>query len=160
MTRPKSNGAKKPMSAKSLESRRKNAAKARAALAEKVRIKGHGLSNANAWKPGQSGNPLGRLKLALSNELIRGLNEHFTTGWNNSGTKGQDAIDRVWRDKPEVYLAIIAKCMPAEPRLGDRLGDESMTPSQIRAEMTKILTDMGYEQTTQAEVIEKVVSSQ
>ena len=112
-------------------------------------------SNATTWRPGQSGNPLGRLKLQLSNELIRGLNEHFTTGWGKSGTKGQEAIDRVWRDKPEVYLALIAKLVPQDIHV-TKHSDDGMTRAQMQSRMEELLGKLGYAKTVAGEVLDNV----
>jgi hypothetical protein len=64
-------------------------------------------------KPGQSGNPRGRPKGArnrLGTAFLEALEAHFNE-------KGIDAIERVWKDKPEVYVKICADLLPKEASL-------------------------------------------
>jgi hypothetical protein len=65
---------------------------------------------APAWKAGQSGNPKGRARGSrnkLSAAFIEALSDHFDE-------YGADAIHRVWRDKPDVYLKVIGATLPAK----------------------------------------------
>ena len=58
--------------------------------------------------PGESGNPNGRpkgSKHALSEAFLQDLIEHWRLN-------GAEAIDRTFREKPEVYLKIVSSMSP------------------------------------------------
>ena len=60
--------------------------------------------------PGESGNPNGRpkgSKHALSEAFLQDLIEH----WRLNGV---EAIDRTFREKPEVYLKIVSSISPKQ----------------------------------------------
>jgi Family of unknown function (DUF5681) len=62
------------------------------------------------WQKGVSGNPKGRVKGSrnkLSAAFIEALSDHFEE-------HGADAIHRVWKDQPAVYLKVIGATMPAK----------------------------------------------
>jgi hypothetical protein len=65
------------------------------------------------WKPGESGNPKGRPKGArnrLGTAFLEALEADFSE-------HGVEAIERVWRDKPEVYIKLVADLVPKEASL-------------------------------------------
>ena len=62
------------------------------------------------WKPGQSGNPLGRPKGArsvLSEEFLQALQDSFKEG-------GLDAIKKVRDKRPQDYLKVLASILPKQ----------------------------------------------
>ncbi|KQM57143.1 MULTISPECIES: DUF5681 domain-containing protein [unclassified Sphingomonas] len=63
-----------------------------------------------AWKPGQSGNPLGRPKGARSK-----LGEDFVTALRDDFTAhGVAAIQKMREEKPGDYVRVIASLLPKE----------------------------------------------
>jgi hypothetical protein len=65
---------------------------------------------AHWFKPGQSGNPLGRKKgsrNALATDFLRAMAEDFAKN-------GAEAIRRVRDEKPDVYLKVCADLIPRE----------------------------------------------
>jgi Family of unknown function (DUF5681) len=62
------------------------------------------------WRPGQSGNPLGRPKGSrnkLAEQFFIDVYEH----WKKSGP---EALERVYRDDPSTYLRVVAQALPKE----------------------------------------------
>ena len=76
------------------------------------------------WKPGQSGNPAGRPKGARD-RLSNAVYEQIAADWAEHGA---EVIKAVRESKPEQYLQVVARLMPAshevsvvtdgEPRFG------------------------------------------
>ena len=95
------------------------------------------------WKPGQSGNPKGRpagARQRLGTAFLEALEADFSE-------HGVDAIERVWRDKPEVYIKLVADLVPKEANLNidngeaftklwrlisDGLGEEALRAMKIK----------------------------
>lgn len=78
---------------------------------------------AHLWKPGQSGNPAGRPKSArgkLTDDFVAALYKDFTK-------HGEQAIDTVRKDKPEVYLQIISKLLPRDIKLENTVTLQKIT---------------------------------
>ena len=69
-----------------------------------------GKQRGKPFKPGQSGNPLGRPKGSRSK-----LGEDFVSAlYADFQSNGVSAIERVRTEKPEHYLKVIASLMPKE----------------------------------------------
>jgi Family of unknown function (DUF5681) len=66
-----------------------------------------------SWKPGQSGNPMGRPKGAR-NRLGRAFLEALEADFSEHGV---EAIEKVRETKPEVYIKIVADLLPKEANL-------------------------------------------
>jgi hypothetical protein len=65
-----------------------------------------------------SGNPSGRplgAATRFSRELREAFGEHFNSDAPGTDkTKGQDAMERVWKEKPDAYLALAVKLTPQQ----------------------------------------------
>ena len=77
---------------------------------------------AHLWKPGQSGNPLGRpkgSKNALGEAFVAAMHDDFQQ-------HGIEAIQRVREKEPAQYLRVIASIIPKEVQVTDAtLGEMS-----------------------------------
>jgi Family of unknown function (DUF5681) len=78
---------------------------------------------------GVSGNPKGRplsAKAQFSRELREAYRDHFAAN-------GADAIEKVFREKPEVYLALAVKLVPQEVHVQENRAMEQMTDEELIA---------------------------
>ena len=81
----------------------------------------------NLWQPGQSGNPVGRLRGSrnkLSEEVICALLRDFRE-------HGQKAIAKVRRDQPGIYLKVLALLIPRQDRLEHTNTIKTMTDEEL-----------------------------
>ena len=90
------------------------------------------------WKPGQSGNPLGRpvgARNKLSEDFLNALHEEFQE-------HGKAAVEKVRLERPMEFLKIIASLVPREMNLNINLRDQlaafldnmqDITPAPITA---------------------------
>jgi hypothetical protein len=79
------------------------------------------------WRPGQSGNPAGRPignRNKLNEKFILALHDDFV----QHGTK---VIEQVRKDKPDVYLKVIASILPRELHVRDRSAFDGMSNEQL-----------------------------
>ncbi len=79
-----------------------------------------GNGNLIPWKPGQSGNPLGRpigARNKLSEDFLNALHEEFQE-------HGKAAVEKVRLERPMEFLKIIASLVPREMNLNVALRDQ------------------------------------
>ncbi len=85
---------------------------------------------------GVSGNPSGRPRGAMaqfSKELKEAFREHFNSDADAGRTKGADAIERVWKEKPEIYIAQAIRLVPQEVHVQENHAMEQMTDEELIA---------------------------
>jgi Family of unknown function (DUF5681) len=83
----------------------------------------------NLWRPGQSGNPAGRLRGSrnkLSEEVICALLRDFRE-------HGQKAIERVRRTQPAAYLKVLALLVPREHKVEYSNSLKNWTDEELEA---------------------------
>lgn len=100
---------------------RKHAKRAEAVTTEPALGKQQPPAQLTPWKPGQSGNPLGRPKGSrnkLAEDFIKDLHE----AWQ---AKGKDAIERVVAQRPHEFLKVVAGLLPKEIKIKDELSEFS-----------------------------------
>ena len=82
----------------------------------------------NLWQPGLSGNPAGRVRGSrnkLSEAVICALLRDFSK-------HGEKAIAKVRRDKPGVYLKVIALLIPREHKVEHRNPVKELSDEQLK----------------------------
>ena len=80
-----------------------------------------------AWKPGQSGNPAGRPignRNKLNEKFILALHDDFVQ-------HGAKVIEQVRKDKPDIYLKVIASILPRELHVKDGSVFDGMSNEQL-----------------------------
>jgi hypothetical protein len=88
------------------------------------------------WAPGHTGNKIGRPPGALarfSKELRAAFGEHFNSPTPEGKTKGMDAIERVWKEKPDIYIAHAIRLVPQEVRVQEGHAMEQMSDDELIA---------------------------
>jgi Family of unknown function (DUF5681) len=94
-------------------------------------------TSAGRFPKGTSGNPSGRPRGAMaqfSRELKEAFRDHFNSNAPDEGkTKGADAIDRVWKEKPEIYIAHAIRLVPQEVHVEENRAMEQMTDDELIA---------------------------
>jgi hypothetical protein len=87
----------------------------------------HRKSLGPAWQPGQSGNPAGRPignRNKLNEKFILALHDDFVQ-------HGARVIEQVRKDKPDIYLKVIASILPRELHVKDGSMFDGMTNEQL-----------------------------
>src|SRR5262245_59709045 len=80
-----------------------------------------------AWQPGQSGNPAGR-PLGSRNKL----NEKFILALHDDFVQhGAKVIEQVRKEKPDIYLKVIASILPRELHVKDGSLFDGMSNEQL-----------------------------
>ncbi len=101
--------------------KKKHAGKAEAVTTEPALGKQPPPAQLTPWKPGQSGNPLGRPKGSrnkLAEDFIKDLHE----AWQ---TQGKETIERVISERPHEFLKVVAGLLPKEIKIKDELSEFS-----------------------------------
>ena len=80
-----------------------------------------------AWQPGQSGNPAGRPvgnRNKLNEKFILALHDDFVQ-------HGANVIEQVRKEKPDIYLKVIASILPRELHVKDGSLFDGMSNEQL-----------------------------
>ena len=80
-----------------------------------------------AWQPGQSGNPVGRPignRNKLNEKFILALHDDFVQ-------HGAKVIEQVRKEKPDIYLKVIASILPRELHVKDWSMFDGMSNEQL-----------------------------
>ena len=88
--------------------------------------------NTGQFRPGQSGNPAGKPK-GSRNKLGEAFILDMYEAWQ---VHGSDAIDRVIKEKPEMFLKVVASLLPRE--LAIVRPEENMTEEEMDAALDVI----------------------
>ena len=81
------------------------------------------------FKPGQSGNPAGRAKGSrnkITEAFVSEMCAHFQQ-------HGLDAIERVFKDKPEQYINAIVRLVPQQVEVGEAGAFDGMSDVELDA---------------------------
>ena len=86
---------------------------------------------------GRSGNVAGRplgAATRFSRELREAFGEHFNSDAPGTDkTKGQNAMERVWKEKPDAYLALAVKLTPQQLLVETNRALDEMPDSELIA---------------------------
>ena len=107
----------------------------------------------NLWQPGQSGNPVGRLRGSrnkLSEEVICALLRDFRE-------HGQKAIAKVRREQPGVYLRCLTLLIPREHKVEHSNPLKDLTDEQLEAMIEHIETSLAAQAGAAAKMIEGTI---
>jgi hypothetical protein len=106
----------------------------------------------NLWQPGQSGNPVGRVRGSrnkLSEEVICALLRDFRE-------HGQKAIAKVRRTQPAAYLKICALLVPKEMKLEHTNSLSRLSDEQLDQAIEAIEAMLARQAGEEAKVIEAI----
>lgn len=112
-------------------------AKAEAAAPAAKKLPAH-LNPEVQFKPGQSGNPLGRAKGSrnkLGEVFIQAMYDDFTQ-------HGPDVIEKVRVEKPDQYLRVVASILPQQFNVKVQPFEE-MTDDQLRKHAERLIAELG-----------------
>src|SRR5262249_10640917 len=73
------------------------------------------MSNRRGFQPGHSGRPKGtrnRLTAQVFEDLFRHWNDPVADG--SEITKGQEALQKLWRERPNEYARLVVSVLPKE----------------------------------------------
>lgn len=101
-------------------------------------------SEPGIWKPGQSGNPAGRVRQKLSQKFIRDLASDYEK-------HGKSTIIRVRRYDPVAYMGLVLKSLPTDQQSEDVR--TTLTPQQCKEELAKLMDELGYERKVAGDII-------
>ena len=107
----------------------------------------------NLWQPGQSGNPVGRLRGSrnkLSEEVICALLRDFRE-------HGQKAIAKVRREQPGVYLRCLTLLIPREHKVEHSNPLKDLTDEQLEAMIEHIESSLAAQVGAAAKMIEGTI---
>src|SRR5262244_1565188 len=104
----------------------------------------------NLWRPGESGNPTGRLRGSrnrLSEEVICALLRDFRE-------HGQKAIAKVRRDQPGIYLKVLALLIPSQDKLEHTNTIKTMTDEELEGAIAFLHEMMAAQAVGSAHLVE------
>src|SRR5262249_18096837 len=107
----------------------------------------------NLWQPGQSGNPVGRVRGSrnkLSEEVICALLRDFRK-------QGEKAIAKVRREQPGVYLRCLTLLIPREHKVEHSNPLKELTDEQLEAMIEYIEASLAAQAGDPAKVIEGTI---
>ena len=108
---------------------------------------------ANIWKPGESGNPAGRLRGSrnkLSEEVICALLRDFRQ-------HGQKAVARVRQTQPAAYLKILALLVPREHKVEHSNVIKSLSDQELETMIEYLKTSLQAQAGDSIRVIEGTI---
>src|SRR6516162_8264135 len=108
---------------------------------------------ANIWKPGESGNPAGRLRGSrnkLSEEVICALLRDFRQ-------HGQKAVARVRQTQPAAYLKILALLVPREHKVEHSNVIKSLSDQELETMIEYLKTSLEAQAGGSIRVIEGTI---
>jgi hypothetical protein len=109
----------------------------------------------NLWHPGLSGNPAGRVRGSrnkLSEAVICALLRDFSK-------HGEKAIAKVRRDKPGVYLKVIAMLIPREHKVQHSNPIKDLTDEELETMIEHIKASLEAQARGPVKVIEGTIGS-
>jgi len=107
----------------------------------------------NLWHPGQSGNPVGRVRGSrnkLTEEVICALLRDFRQ-------HGQKAVARVRQTQPGTYLKVLALLIPREHKVEHSNPLKDLTDEQLEAMIEYIETSLAAQAGAPAKMIEGTI---